>query len=73
VALLEAAESKKAAQKHVTLAMPTCKICGTAYLDGERHVCAPKSSALRVLGMGVAGLVGGLTGFYVLTFIFCFW
>jgi hypothetical protein len=46
--------------------------CGTAYLDGERHVCVPKSSALSVLGVGIAGVVGGgVAGFFLLTVIFC--
>jgi hypothetical protein len=52
--------------------MPICEACGTAYLEGESHVCVPKSRALRVLGMGIAGFAaGGLTGFYLLTIIFC--
>jgi hypothetical protein len=52
--------------------MPTCGTCGIAYLEGESHVCVPKSSAVRVLGMGLAGFVGGgLAGFYVLTILFC--
>ena len=52
--------------------MPTCKICGTAYLDSERHVCVPKSNALSVLGIGIAGVVGGgFAGFFLLTVIFC--
>lgn len=52
--------------------MPICKICGKAYLDDESHVCVPKSSAFRVLGLAIAGFLGGgFAGFYLLTIIFC--
>jgi hypothetical protein len=52
--------------------MPICGICGTAYLEGESHVCVQKTMAWRVLARGLAGFVGGaLIGYYMLVIVFC--
>jgi hypothetical protein len=52
--------------------MRICNTCGVFYLEGQRHVCGSKSRALLVLRLGIIGVVGGgLTGYFLLTIIFC--